>query len=150
MIPGCTFCEIAHKRRPASIVYEDERLMAFMDIRPVNPGHTLVIPKEHWTTIYEVPDHILAELFILVKRVAIAVKRAVQAHGINILQCNVPAAFQSEMHFHVHVIPRFRGDAASRAFRPLLTPISLQVTRRELDLMAERIRRNLPTQPARP
>jgi len=147
MSKGCTFCNIASKQSPASIVYENERVMAFMDIHPVNIGHTLVIPKEHWETIYEVPETILADLFILVKKVAIAAKRVVGAHGINILQCNERAAFQSERHFHVHVIPRFEGDPISKAFMAMLTPINLKITRQDLDRIAKEMRRNLPACP---
>ena len=72
----CPFCGIASGKAPASIVYEDSTVLAFMDLNPASVGHTLVVPREHWENIYEVPETVLADLFSVVKRVSVAVKRA--------------------------------------------------------------------------
>jgi histidine triad (HIT) family protein len=105
----CSFCKIMLGEDQASIVYEDDSVLAFMDLHPANVGHTLVVPREHWETIYDIPEKILAELFAVVKRVSVAVKKTVGAEGISIFQFNERAAGQSVRHFHVHVIPRSRG-----------------------------------------
>jgi histidine triad (HIT) family protein len=111
---SCIFCKIARKQAPASLVYEDEKVMAFLDIRPLNEGHTLVIPKEHYETIFEIPEELIAHLHKIVKRTALAVKKATEADGISIIQQNGKAANQEVSHLHVHVIPRYEGQKLAR------------------------------------
>lgn len=94
----CEFCKIVRNEVPASRIYEDERVMAFLDIRPLNEGHTLVLPKKHYETIYNVPDEEIGHLFKIVRRVATAVKKAVNAEGITISQHNERAAGQDIFH----------------------------------------------------
>lgn len=106
----CTFCQIARKQALASLVYEDENVIAFLDLRPLNEGHTLVIPKEHYETIFEIPQELIAYLHGIVKRVAVAVKEATKADGISIIQQNGKAANQDIFHLHVHVVPRYEGQ----------------------------------------
>jgi len=105
MSNSCIFCEIAHKEAPANKVYEDEEVIAFLSIQPINIGHTLVVPKKHFVNIYEIPEDELAYLYKIVKKMANAVKNAVDAEGIRIVQNNGEAAGQVIFHFHVHVIP---------------------------------------------
>jgi histidine triad (HIT) family protein len=136
MSTTCPFCSIAQGKTKASVVYEDATAIAFMDKNPANIGHTLVIPKEHWENIYEIPPNILAEVVKVIKQVSGAVKKTVNADGISILQLNGRAAGQSVMHFHVHVIPRFRGDSIV-GHRGLGSP-----ERSELDKIARKIREN--------
>jgi histidine triad (HIT) family protein len=93
------------KEAPASPVYEDEKVIAFLSIQPINVGHTLVVPKKHYENIYEISEEEVAYLYKIVKKVATAVKRAVGVEGIRILQNNGEAAGQVVFHFHVHVIP---------------------------------------------
>ena len=137
MSTGCPFCNIASNKTPASIVYEDETVLAFMDANPANVGHTLVVPREHWENIYKIPEKLLADIVVVVKRVSVAMKKTVDAEGISILQLNGRAAGQSVMHFHVHVIPRFREDSLV-GHRGLERP-----ERSELDEIAKKIRENL-------
>jgi len=111
---SCVFCKIARKQASAALVYEDESVMAFLDIRPLSEGHTLVIPKEHYATIFEIPEELVAHLHRIVKRVALAVKKATEADGISIIQQNGKAAGQEIFHLHVHVIPRFEGQKLMR------------------------------------
>jgi len=106
----CVFCKIRDGQIPSFKLYEDSRTLAFMDINPLNPGHCLVMTKNHAATIFEVEVLDLQAVIAAVKKVANAVKGAVQADGINILQANGAAAFQSVLHFHFHVIPRFNND----------------------------------------
>jgi len=107
---SCIFCRIAQKQIPSSLVYEDEKVMAFLDIRPLNEGHTLVIPKEHYENIFDIPQQLIAYLHGITKRVALAVEKATQADGISIIQQNGKAAGQDIFHLHVHVIPRYEGQ----------------------------------------
>lgn len=105
MSEPCAFCEIAQKKAHASIVYEDEKALAFMSIRPVNIGHTLVVPKKHYENIYDIPEEEMAHLYKVVKKIAQAVQKAVNAEGIRIVQNNGEAAGQVVFHMHVHIIP---------------------------------------------
>lgn len=107
---NCLFCKIAKKNIPANIVYEDKDVLAFLDIRPINPGHTLVVPKKHSTNIYDIDDETLIKIAPVLKKMSIAVKKAVNAEGINIKMNNEGVAGQVIMHPHFHIIPRFDGD----------------------------------------
>lgn len=107
---NCIFCKIIAGEIPVEKVYEDEKIFAFLDTHPVNIGHTLVMPKEHYLSIYDTPDELLADLAPVLKKLSIAVKSAVGADGINIEMNNGPAAGQIVFHTHVHVIPRFLED----------------------------------------
>lgn len=106
----CIFCKIAAKKLPSSVVYEDSKVLAFLDINPANKGHTLIIPKNHYDTIEKVPDSFLGEIIKIVKAVGKAVIKAVEADGFNILQNNGKAAGQLVGHVHFQVIPRFEDD----------------------------------------
>ncbi len=144
MSESCNFCKIILGEDQASIVYDDDSVLAFMDLHPANVGHTLVVPRDHWETIYDIPEKVLADLFAVVKRVSVAVKKAVGAEGISILQFNERAAGQSVRHFHVHIIPRFRGDAISKFIGAMLEPMGFEkVERQDLDEIAEKIKENL-------
>ncbi|MGD0645603.1 MAG: HIT family protein [Candidatus Bathyarchaeia archaeon] len=101
----CIFCQIIRKEAPASIVYEDELVVAFLSNRPVNFGHTLVAPKKHYANIYEIPEEEAAYMFKIVKKIAHAVKTATDIEGIRIVQNNGEAAGQVVFHLHMHVIP---------------------------------------------
>lgn len=107
---SCIFCRIAQKQASASLVYEDEKVIAFLDIRPLNEGHTLVIPKVHYESIFDIPQELIAYLHGIVKQIAIAVEKATKADGISIIQQNGKAAGQDIFHLHVHVIPRYEGQ----------------------------------------
>ena len=106
----CVFCKIVKEEIPSDKIYEDDNFFAFLDINPNNPGHTLVIPKNHYENIYNLPDEILKNIAPLIKKIAIAVKKGVNADGINIIMNNDIAAGQIVPHAHFHVIPRFADD----------------------------------------
>jgi len=101
----CIFCRIIRKEAPASIVYEDEQVIAFLSNRPVNVGHTLVVTKKHYADIYEIPEEEAAYLFKITKRIAKAVKEATEINAIRIVQNNGEDAGQVVFHLHVHIIP---------------------------------------------
>ncbi|MEK7568931.1 MAG: HIT family protein [Patescibacteria group bacterium] len=106
----CLFCKIIAGEIPTQKVYEDEHTLAFLDIHPVNIGHTLVIPKVHHTNLYDTPDETLAHIMTVVKKLSIAIKSAMNADGINIEMNNDPVAGQIIFHTHLHIVPRFEGD----------------------------------------
>lgn len=106
----CVFCKIVKKEIPSDKIYEDDKFFAFLDINPNNPGHSLIIPKKHYENIYDLPDEVLSEIAPLIKKIAIAVKKSVNADGINIGMNNDGAAGQIVHHAHFHVIPRFADD----------------------------------------
>jgi histidine triad (HIT) family protein len=106
----CVFCKIRDGAIPSTRVYEDERTLAFMDINPLNDGHCLVVTRAHAETIFDADLTDLAAAIATAKRVAEALRRALVPDGLNVLQANGKAAFQSVPHFHLHLVPRFTGD----------------------------------------
>jgi histidine triad (HIT) family protein len=107
----CVFCRIARGISPASIVYSDDKIVAFMDIQPVNPGHVLVIPKVHAALLSELDEETGGHMFRVAMRVSGAVRRSgVKCEGVNLYLADGRAAFQEVFHVHLHVIPRFQGD----------------------------------------
>jgi histidine triad (HIT) family protein len=106
----CIFCKIIKGEIPSSKVYEDEKVFAFLDIGPVNKGHTLVIPKEHHETIVDVPDDLLKDVIVVVKKLSKTVKNGVGADGFSVLTNNYEAAGQVVPHAHFHIIPRLNSD----------------------------------------
>jgi histidine triad (HIT) family protein len=112
-VDDCIFCQIAQKKIPSSIVYEDENFIAFLDIRPANKGHTLVIPKNHVPDLKDLKEEVAKELFSTVQRVAHGVQKALNADAFNIIQNNGAAAGQLVPHVHIHIIPRFEKDGLS-------------------------------------
>lgn len=111
--------------------------MAFLDIRPLNLGHTLVIPKAHYVDIFDIPEEQLSQANKVAKQISFAVKKATKADGISIIQQNGKAAGQDIFHFHVHVVPRFEGQK--------LPPFSelREIERSKLDAIAKKIKQQL-------
>jgi histidine triad (HIT) family protein len=106
----CIFCKIVGGQIPVAKVYEDDAVLAFLDIGPVSTGHTLVIPKVHYGTVDECPADVLTDLVQPICRIAKAVVAATRCDGYNVLCNNGPAAGQVVHHVHFHVIPRTKGD----------------------------------------
>lgn len=106
----CVFCQIVNGELPSYKVYEDDQVLAFLDITPVNPGHTLVIPKTHYRDLEDIPETTLADLIVKVKKVSQLLKDKLGFAGYNITENNGPIAGQTVPHFHFHIIPRHAGD----------------------------------------
>jgi len=104
----CIFCKIVNKEIPAEVVYEDEKVLVFLDINPINQGHLLVIPKEHYENILKTPKNVLQDVILIVKKMAQVVDKI--SDGVNIGQNNKLVAGQLVNHLHFHVIPRNEGD----------------------------------------
>jgi histidine triad (HIT) family protein len=108
--PDCIFCRIVAGNAPSTKVYEDDLSLAFLDIYPWAKGHCLVISKEHFPSIFEISEEALGGVAKAVRRLAPAIRSGLEAEGLNLLQSNGEAAWQTVGHFHVHLIPRWRGD----------------------------------------
>ena len=108
--PDCIFCKIVKGELPATIVDEDERTLAFMDIAPATRGHALVIPRAHSVDLLNVDASDLSAVSLAAQRLAGRAKERLGADGVNLLNSCGRAAWQTVFHFHVHVIPRYEGD----------------------------------------
>lgn len=108
--PDCIFCKILAGELPARIVDEDERTVAFMDIAPATRGHGLVIPRAHSTDLLSIEPEDLAATALAAKRLAARARDRLGADGVNLLNACGAAAWQTVLHFHIHVIPRYAGD----------------------------------------
>ncbi|WP_103338300.1 HIT family protein [Amycolatopsis sp. CA-126428] len=107
----CAFCAIVARQAEASVVHEDEVVVAFMDMNPVTPGHLLVVPREHASGLEDLDRATSAHVWSVGHDLARALRRLRRGcEGINILLCDGEAAFQTVFHFHLHVIPRYAGD----------------------------------------
>lgn len=118
MNADCIFCKICAGELPASKIYEDEHVIAFMDIGPVSKGHALVVPKEHCNPITDASDEALQRTIVVVRKVADAQLRGLGADGINVTQANGAIAGQVVPHVHFHVIPRSESDGQGRNWIP--------------------------------
>lgn len=110
MDTDCVFCKIRDGELPSMRVYEDDRTLVIMDINPLNSGHCLVIPKAHAPTLWDADPVDLEAAIAAAQKVAIALKTVVKPDGLNMLQANGAAAFQSVAHYHLHLIPRWNND----------------------------------------
>jgi histidine triad (HIT) family protein len=106
----CIFCKIINREIPSYTFYEDEKTIAILDIKPVNPGHALVIPKSHVANLEEIEESDLAELILVVKKVGALLKDKLNVSGYNLVVNNDPVAGQEIPHLHFHLIPREKGD----------------------------------------
>lgn len=109
----CVFCRIVANDIPSYKIYENEDVLAFLDIAPVNPGHALIIPKKHYINMEDIEEDILYKLMHVVKKVGKAVKDGLSVDGYNIILNNGKVAGQMVNHFHFHIIPRTEGDGHS-------------------------------------
>jgi histidine triad (HIT) family protein len=143
---GCIFCDILAGKQPASMVYRDEICSAFMDIQPVNPGHTLIVPNYHVASLADLDAETGGHLFAAAQRVATGLQAVaaqgggLRCEGVNLFLADGEAAGQEVFHVHLHVIPRFRGDGFGFRFGP---SYGQRPSRGELDGIAAKIRADL-------
>ena len=116
MAPGCLFCEIVAGTRPAHVVLDEGEVTAFLDARPVFPGHCLLIPRDHYETLADLPDALLEPLFGAAQRLERALESGLEADGTFVAVNN--RISQSVPHMHVHVVPRRRKDGLRGFFWP--------------------------------
>ncbi len=133
----CLFCKIVAGKIPATKIYEDEVVLAFLDIGPISDGHTLVIPKQHFEKLHEYPAELLGQICSHLGKIAGAVTAAMNSDGYNILCNNGRAAGQLVRHMHFHIIPRMAGDGVFNRWP------SYKYEEGKAEAIAGEIRRNL-------
>lgn len=114
----CIFCKLANGVFPTNSIYEDDTFNVILDAAPANPGHALILPKEHYTNVFEIDEETLGKAMILAKKIAERQTEVLKCDGVNIIQNNKEAAGQSVPHYHLHVIPRFLGDGQKMLWTP--------------------------------
>lgn len=132
----CIFCDLIHGAAEVSVCYEDSDAIAFMDIQPVGPGHVLVVPREHYESLLDIPRDLAMHLFDVAMRLSPTIRRVSGSEGMNIVVNSGAAAGQDVFHYHVHLIPRSADDGFEI---PLPFPASRMPDRTFLDAMAARI-----------
>lgn len=129
----CIFCKIAGGEIPSKTLYEDEDFRVILDLGPATKGHALILPKDHAADLYELSDRAAASVLVLAKKMAGTMKEKLHCDGLNLVQNNGEAAGQTVPHFHIHLIPRYRGDGQNINWVPgKPTPEELEEVRRQI------------------
>lgn len=115
---NCIFCKIATGEIPSVTLHEDEDFRVILDVGPASKGHALILPKDHYANIYELPEEMTAKAYVLAKRMAARLTDALGCDGFNILQNNGEPAGQTVFHFHIHLIPRYQNDNVGLTWKP--------------------------------
>lgn len=137
----CVFCEILEGRLPATFVYDDEQVVAFLDLYPWARGHTLVVPREHGQHVRELEPQVLAHLWSVGTSLANTVREAMEADAVHFLLNDGRAAFQTVPHVHLHLVPRRKGDTLSMLGRLVVQPAGLlPASRQQLEEVGAMIR----------
>ncbi len=132
---NCIFCKIAAGEIPSKTLYEDEQFRVILDLGPATRGHALILPKDHYANLYELPDQVAADAMVLAKKMATRMKEKLGADGFNLVQNNGETAGQTVMHFHLHLIPRYKNDGQHILWNPgestpeMLEEIKDQITK---------------------
>lgn len=134
----CIFCDIAVGKSPASVIYEDEDVMALLDINPVQRGHFLVIPKKHYVDIWDIDADVMHKVVLVTGRVAQRMKEVWGAEGVNTFSANGKPAGQDIYHFHMHVIPLGKGERTK--FAEWWLSVMGKAERQDLDKLASELR----------
>jgi histidine triad (HIT) family protein len=134
----CVFCRIIGGEEMVSLVHEDNRTLAFLDIQPMSRGHTLIVTKDHYETLFDLPEDLAAHCLAVARRIAPGIQRAMKAQAINIFSANGAAGGQDVPHFHLHLIPVREGEPFALQLPQPDAPIP---SRSELDITAARISR---------
>lgn len=114
----CIFCKIANGEIPSATLYEDEDFRVILDVNPASKGHALILPKKHAANLYELPDEAASKVLVLAKNMASKMTEALQCDGLNLVQNNGEIAGQTVFHFHMHLIPRYKGDNVKVGWKP--------------------------------
>ena len=115
---NCIFCKILNGDIPSAKLYEDENFAIILDVGPASFGHALVLPKDHYANLFEMPDELIGKAFSLAKVWGEKIVKALGADGLNLVQNNGSAAGQTVFHFHLHLIPRYDGDSVGNLWTP--------------------------------
>ena len=107
---NCIFCKIAAGEIPSATIYEDDDFRVILDIEPASKGHALILPKEHYANLSELPEELASKALIVAKKVITKMTKIVDCEGYNVLQNNGEVAGQTVFHYHIHLIPRYKED----------------------------------------
>ena len=107
---NCIFCKLANGEIPTRSIYQDDTFNVILDADPATKGHALILPKDHYANLFELPDEVAAKAFVLAKKLAAVMKERLHADGVNLVQNNGELAGQTVFHFHLHLIPRYEND----------------------------------------
>lgn len=118
MKDDCLFCKIANGEIPSTTIFENDAFRVFFDIAPASKGHALIVPKQHYTDIFDMDERTAGKLFSLATVVAKVLKEELNCEGMNIVQNNGLIAGQTVFHFHLHLIPRYTGDTVNIGWQP--------------------------------
>ncbi|MCR4705280.1 MAG: HIT family protein [Lachnospiraceae bacterium] len=114
----CIFCKIAAGEIPSKTIYEDDEFRVILDLGPATKGHALILPKEHYANLYELPEETAKKVICLAKKMASVMTEKLHADGFNLVQNNGEVAGQTVFHFHMHLIPRYKGDGQTIGWKP--------------------------------
>ena len=114
----CIFCKIATGEIPSKTIYEDEKYRVILDLGPATRGHALILPKNHYANLFELPEEDAKEVICLAKKMATIMKDKLGCDGFNLVQNNGEAAGQTVFHFHMHLIPRYENDGQEIGWKP--------------------------------
>lgn len=114
----CIFCKLANGEFPTNSIYEDDKFNVILDLAPATKGHALILPKEHYANLYEIPEDLLAEAVKLAKKLAMHMTDVLKCDGFNLVQNNGECAGQTVFHFHLHLIPRYTDDGQQLLWDP--------------------------------
>lgn len=115
---NCIFCKLANGDIPTNAIYEDDSFKVILDMSPATKGHALILPKDHYKNLYEMPEDKVAAAFVLAKKLAVTMTDKLGAEGFNIVQNNNEVAGQTVFHFHIHLIPRYSSDNQKIGWNP--------------------------------
>ena len=118
MDENCIFCKLANGVFPTNSIYEDEDFNVILDISPATKGHAIILPKEHYKNIYELPEDLAAKAMVLAKKMATHMTEKLYCDGFNLVQNNHEVAGQTVFHFHIHLIPRYKDDEQKINWNP--------------------------------
>ena len=137
---NCIFCKVVASELPSSRVFEDDACVAFLDVAPIRPGHTLVVPKDHAPSLAELDPEIGGHLFTTGQKISNALYGGLGCDGVSVFLADGAAAGQDVFHSHLHLLPRFEGDGLGSAFRAEEEEMA---SREDLNAVAEKIRSSL-------
>lgn len=115
----CIFCKIANSEIPSKAIYEDDLFKVILDLGPATKGHALILPKNHYADLYELPDEEAQKVMVVARKLAKQLKDKLNCDGLNLVQNNGEAAGQTVQHFHMHLIPRYKNDGQTLGWKPL-------------------------------
>ena len=134
---NCIFCKIANGDIPSKTIYEDDEFRVILDLGPATEGHALILPKDHYANLYELPDVVAGKVLKLAKKMAIQMTKKLGCDGFNIVQNNGEVAGQTVFHFHMHLIPRYSDDNQQIGWKPI------ESTQEELEEIKNKILGNV-------